>query len=114
VTDATAKTYGLTGDTSALAAEVGHKVRLWGNLGSSGGGDITSPRRAASGDDGATVGTGSSAANAWRALAGVSNPTSALGNSWGQPTTLNSKLTANTIHLIDFLITNPLIVKLNM
>jgi hypothetical protein len=39
LTDATGKTYELTGDTSGLAANIGHKVRLWGNAGSSGGGE---------------------------------------------------------------------------
>jgi hypothetical protein len=39
LTDATDKTYELTGQTSALAENVGHQVRLWGNAGSSGGGE---------------------------------------------------------------------------
>jgi hypothetical protein len=38
LTDATGKTYELTGDTSGLNENVGHQVRLWGNAGSSGGG----------------------------------------------------------------------------
>jgi hypothetical protein len=39
LTDATGKTYELTGDTSGLNENVGHQVRLWGNAGSSGGGE---------------------------------------------------------------------------
>lgn len=39
LTDATGKTYELTGDTSGLKENVGHKVRLWGEAGSSGGGE---------------------------------------------------------------------------
>ncbi len=39
LTDATGKTYELTGDTSGLKDNVGHQVRLWGNAGSSGGGE---------------------------------------------------------------------------
>lgn len=39
LTDATGKTYELTGDTSMLNDNVGHQVRLWGNAGSSGGGE---------------------------------------------------------------------------
>src|SRR5215472_11859580 len=39
LTDATGKTYLLTGDTSGLKDNVGHKVRLQGNVGSTGGGD---------------------------------------------------------------------------
>jgi hypothetical protein len=39
LTDATGKTYELTGDTHGLAENVGHQVRLWGNAGSSGGGE---------------------------------------------------------------------------
>jgi hypothetical protein len=39
LTDATGKTYELTGDSSALNENVGHQVRLWGNAGSSGGGE---------------------------------------------------------------------------
>ncbi|HEY6308876.1 MAG TPA: hypothetical protein VI488_20735 [Candidatus Angelobacter sp.] len=39
LTDATGKTYELTGDTSMLKDNVGHQVRLWGNAGSSGGGE---------------------------------------------------------------------------
>lgn len=39
LTDAMGKTYELTGDTSGLAENVGHQVRLWGNAGSSGGGE---------------------------------------------------------------------------
>ncbi|HEY6307898.1 MAG TPA: hypothetical protein VI488_15715 [Candidatus Angelobacter sp.] len=42
LTDATGKTYQLTGDTSGLAEDVGHQVRLWGNAGSSGGGEAGS------------------------------------------------------------------------
>lgn len=42
LTDATGKTYELTGDTSGLAENVGHQVRLWGNAGTSGGGERTS------------------------------------------------------------------------
>lgn len=44
LTDAKGKTYELTGDTSMLKDNVGHKVRLYGNVGSSGGGEKTSPR----------------------------------------------------------------------
>jgi hypothetical protein len=39
LTDASGKTYELTGDTSGLAENVGHKVRLWGSAGSTGGGE---------------------------------------------------------------------------
>lgn len=39
LTDATGKTYELTGDTSMLADNVGHQVSLWGHAGSSGGGE---------------------------------------------------------------------------
>jgi hypothetical protein len=39
LTDANGKTYELTGATSELAENVGHQVRLWGNAGSSGGGE---------------------------------------------------------------------------
>lgn len=39
LTDANGKTYELTGDTSGLKENVGHKVRLQGNVGSSGGGE---------------------------------------------------------------------------
>jgi hypothetical protein len=39
LTDATGKTYELTGDTSGLKANVGHKVRIFGAAGSSGGGE---------------------------------------------------------------------------
>ena len=39
LTDATGKTYELTGDTSGLKDNVGHQVRLSGNAGSSGGGE---------------------------------------------------------------------------
>lgn len=39
LTDANGKTYELTGDTSGLKDNVGHQVRLWGNAGSSGGGE---------------------------------------------------------------------------
>jgi hypothetical protein len=39
LTDATGKTYELTGDTAGLNENVGHQVRLWGNAGSSGGGE---------------------------------------------------------------------------
>jgi hypothetical protein len=39
LTDATGKTYELTGDTSGLNENVGHQVRLYGNAGSSGGGE---------------------------------------------------------------------------
>jgi hypothetical protein len=39
LTDANGKTYELTGDTSGLNENVGHQVRLWGNAGSSGGGE---------------------------------------------------------------------------
>jgi hypothetical protein len=46
LTDATGKTYELTGDTSGLAENLGHKVRLWGNAGSSGGGEAISARGA--------------------------------------------------------------------
>jgi hypothetical protein len=38
LTDANYKTYELVGDTSGLDENVGHKVRLWGSLGSTGGG----------------------------------------------------------------------------
>ena len=38
LTDAKGQTYELTGDTSMLNDNVGHKVRLWGHAGSSGGG----------------------------------------------------------------------------
>jgi len=44
LTDATGKTYELTGDTRGLDQNVGHKVRLFGNIGSSGGGSATSVR----------------------------------------------------------------------
>jgi len=39
LTDANGKTYELTGDTAQLTERVGHKVRLWGHAGSSGGGE---------------------------------------------------------------------------
>src|SRR5260370_27557641 len=38
LTDANYKTYELVGDTSWLEENVGHRVRLWGSLGSTGGG----------------------------------------------------------------------------
>jgi hypothetical protein len=38
LTDAKGHTYELTGDTSMLKDNVGHKVRLYGNVGNSGGG----------------------------------------------------------------------------
>lgn len=38
LTDATGKTYELVGDTSGLNKNVGHKVRLSGNVDNSGGG----------------------------------------------------------------------------
>jgi hypothetical protein len=41
LTDATGKTYELTGDTRDLAGNVGHKVRLFGYVGNSGGGNVT-------------------------------------------------------------------------
>jgi hypothetical protein len=44
LTDATGKTYQLTGDTSGLNDNVGHQIRLWGNAGSSGGGEAISAR----------------------------------------------------------------------
>lgn len=44
LTDAKGKTYELTGDTSMLKDNVGHQVRLYGNVGSSGGGEKTSAR----------------------------------------------------------------------
>lgn len=44
LTDATGKTYELTGDTHGLAENAGHKVRLWGDVGSSGGGAMSSDR----------------------------------------------------------------------
>ena len=40
LTDPTGKTYELTGDTSMLAANVGHKVRLSGAAGNTGGGEL--------------------------------------------------------------------------
>ena len=40
LTDATGKTYELTGDTSMLTPNVGHKVRLWGAAGNTGGGEL--------------------------------------------------------------------------
>jgi hypothetical protein len=43
LTDATGKTYELTGDTRGLADNVGHKVRLFGYVGSSGGGSAITP-----------------------------------------------------------------------
>jgi len=44
LTDASGKTYELTGDTRGLDQNVGHTVRLFGHAGSSGGGDVTSAR----------------------------------------------------------------------
>jgi len=43
LTDASGKTYELLGATKELAANVGHKVRLWGDKGSTGGGARTLP-----------------------------------------------------------------------
>lgn len=40
LTDATGKTYELFGDTKGLAENVGHQVRLWGSVGSTGGGEL--------------------------------------------------------------------------
>jgi hypothetical protein len=40
LTDANGKTYYLTGDTSMLNDNIGHKVRLWGHAGSTGGGEL--------------------------------------------------------------------------
>jgi hypothetical protein len=42
LTDASGKTYELNGDTSQLNANVGHKVRLTGSLGNTGGGVTSS------------------------------------------------------------------------
>ena len=41
LTDATGKTFELTGDTRDLAGNVGHKVRLFGYSGTSGAGNVT-------------------------------------------------------------------------
>jgi hypothetical protein len=46
LTDATGKTYQLTGDTHGLNENVGHQVRLWGNAGSAGGGEAGSDKGA--------------------------------------------------------------------
>ena len=43
LTDASGKTYELLGATKELAANVVHKVRLWGDKGSTGGGARTLP-----------------------------------------------------------------------
>jgi len=44
LTDANGKTYELTGDTSGLAANVDHRVRLLGHAGSTGGGALITAR----------------------------------------------------------------------
>ena len=44
LTDATGKTFELFGETSELAANVGHQVRLWGMAAGTGGGEATSAR----------------------------------------------------------------------
>ena len=43
LTDATGKTYQLTDHHTDLTANVGHRVRLWGHAGSSGGGASFGP-----------------------------------------------------------------------
>jgi hypothetical protein len=43
LTDASGKTYELLGATKQLQANVGHKVQLWGNRDSTGGGARTEP-----------------------------------------------------------------------
>ena len=43
LTDAAGKRYELTGDTKMLEPNVGHKVRLWGNAGNTGGGELITP-----------------------------------------------------------------------
>ena len=42
LTDASGKPYQLFGETSELAANVGHQVRLWGMAAGTGGGEATS------------------------------------------------------------------------
>jgi hypothetical protein len=44
LTDASGKTYELLGATRELQANVGHKVQLWGNKSSSGGGERTTAK----------------------------------------------------------------------
>ena len=44
LTDATGKTFELFGETSELAANVGHQVRLWGEAAGTGGGEASSAR----------------------------------------------------------------------